>query len=407
MSTSKSLRRLAVFGGHPAFETALHVGRPNLGDLERFRQRVDQALERNWLTNDGPLLAEFEERVADLLGVEHCIATCNGTMALAIAGRAAGVEGEVIVPAFTFVATAHAFDWQGIKPVFCDVSLDSHHIDPQSADRAITENTTAIVGVHTWGRAAPVEALSALAQRRGLTLLFDAAPAFSCTHGGTMIGGFGRAEALSFHATKVVNTIEGGAVVTNDGEVAERARRMRSYGFVATDTVVSTGTNAKMSEISAAMGLTSLESLEEWRAHNRENHEHYQRGLLGLPGLRLLGYPEGERSVFHNVVVEVDGAEAGLTRDVLHDVLVAENVLVRRYFFPGCHRMEPYRSRAASANAPALSLANTERLSHTVLSLPTGTQLGGPEIDRICGIVRSALAEPGEVTRRVGQVKRG
>ena len=249
----------------------------------------------------------------------------------------------MIVSPFTFVATAHALRWQEVTPVFCDIDPRTHNIDPARLEELITPRTTGILPVHVWGRPAPVEELSRLATEHGLQLLFDAAHAFGCSHGGRMIGGFGTAEVLSFHATKVVNTLEGGAIMTTDDDFAQTARLMRNHGFADYDQVTHIGTNGKMNEVAAAMGLTSLESRDDFVGANRRNYEAYRAGLSGIEGVELIAYPEAERSNWQYVVLEIDES-AGLSRDELQEVLWAENVLARRYFFPGCHRMEPYHA---------------------------------------------------------------
>lgn len=385
----RSLQDLAVFGGPAAFSERFHVGRPNIGNRERFLQRINDLLDRRWLTNDGPFVQELEQQIAERLGVRHCIAMCNGTVALEIAIRAAGLSGEVIVPAFTFIATAHALQWQEITPVFCDVDPRSHTIDPRRVVELITPRTTGIVGVHLWGGACQVDALTEIADAHGLRLLFDAAHAFGCSYRGRMIGNFGAAEVLSFHATKFFNTFEGGAIVTNDEQIAARARLMKNFGFAGYDRVIYVGTNGKMSEVSAAMGLTGLESLDEFVAVNHRNYQQYQRELDGLPGVRLLAHDETERQNYQYVVLEIDQHEAQVSRDQLLHILWAENILARRYFYPGCHRMEPYRSYFPHAS---LLLPETERLTQRVLVLPTGTAVTLDEISTICQIIRFAIA---------------
>ena len=386
--------RLALLGGRPAFAEPLHVGRPNVGDRSGLVRRLNDLLDRNWLTNDGPLVREFERRVAEYVGVEHCVAMCNATVALEIAIRGARLTGEVIVPSFTFVATAHALQWQEITPVFCDIDPSTHNLDPDRVERMITPRTTGIIGVHVWGRPCAVEPLTEIARRRNLTLMFDAAPAFGCSHRGRMIGSFGLAEVFSFHATKFVNTFEGGAVVTNDGAFAEKLRLMRNFGFAGYDDVVYIGTNGKMSEVSAAMGLTSLDCVEEFVAVNRRNHEAYAKVLGEIAGLKLLPYSRAERNNYQYVVVEVDAERLGLTRDEVVAVLHAENVLARRYFYPGCHRMEPYRSYFPHAG---LLLPETERVAERVLLLPTGTTVSEDDIRAIGRILRSAVATSPEI----------
>jgi hypothetical protein len=224
------MRRLAVLGGTPAFSEPLHVGRPNIGDRRLFERLVEDVLDTHFLTNEGPQVAAFEERLAGRLGVGHCITTCNSTTALMIVLRTAGAEGEVVVPSFTFPATAHAIRWLGLDPVFVDIDPGTHTLDPRRVEEAITSRTETIVSVHVCGRACDIEALEHLAARHGLVLLFDAATAFDCTYRGRSIGNFGLAETLSFHATKVLTTFEGGAILTNDNSFAERARRMTRFG---------------------------------------------------------------------------------------------------------------------------------------------------------------------------------
>ena len=254
MKNIRTRADLAINGAPPAFKDPIHVGRPNIGDKQQFLARIGDMLDRAWLTNNGPLVQEFEQRVATYLGVRNCVATCNGTIALEIAIRALGLSGEVIVPSFTFIATAHALYWQGITPVFADIDPATHNLDPASVRAQITPRTTGIIGVHLWGRPAPVEALQQIADEHGLKLLFDAAHAFGCSHRGTMIGNFGGAEVLSFHATKFFNTLEGGAIVTNDDELAQSARLMRNFGFAGYDNVIYPGTNGKNSHFSPRTG---------------------------------------------------------------------------------------------------------------------------------------------------------
>lgn len=380
----QSVDQLALFGGVPSFAEKLHVGRPNLGDRQFFMERVEQILDARWFTNNGLCVQELEARLAEYLQVKHCIAVCNATVGLEIAIRAVGFSGEVIVPSMTFIASAHALQWQQITPVFCDVDPVTHLLDPQRIEPLITERTTGILGVHLWGHPCPVEALQDIASRHGLGLLFDAAHAFGCSHRGRMVGGFGAAEVFSFHATKFFNTFEGGAITTNDDELAAKIRLMTNFGFAGFDNVVYIGTNGKMNEVSAAMGLASLRSLDEFVETNRCNHVRYAAGLADVPGLRLLGFDEGERHNYQYVVVEYDAPAGGLSRDQLIDLLWAENVVARRYFYPGCHRMEPYRTLYPEAGA---RLPDTERVASQLLILPTGTAVGDDEIDRVCGLV--------------------
>ena len=346
---------LAILGGPAAFAEPLYVGRPNVGDRARLLARIEDMLDRRWFTNNGPFIQEFERKLADMLGVRHAIAMCNATIALEIAIRALGMHGEVIVPSFTFVATAHALQWQEITPVFCDIDPETHCIDPLCIEKMLTPRTTGIIGVHVWGNTCNVEDLESMAKRRGLKLIFDAAHAIGCSHGGMMVGNFGECEILSFHATKICSAFEA----------------------------------------SAAMAITSLESLDSYIEVNKSNYHDYRNRLAGLPGIRFVEHCPHDKRNYQYVVVEVDEEAAGISRDTLIAVLHAENVMARRYFYPGCHRMEPYRSYFPHAG---LMLPVTERVASRVLVLPTGTAIQESHIAAICDIIRTAIEHGAQIT---------
>jgi len=273
--------------------------------------------------------------------------------------------------------------------VFCDIDPLTHNIDPEQIEKMITPRTSGIIGVHTWGRPCDIDALELIARRRNLQLVFDAAHAFGCTYKGKPIGSFGRCEVFSFHATKFFNSFEGGAVLTHDNELANKMRLMRNFGFQGYDNVIYLGTNGKMTEVCAAMGLTSLESADEFIETNRRNYLLYQKNLETVPGVKLLSYDDAERKNYHYIVGEIDETETGLTASEIVQVLSAENVLARRYFSPGCHRMEPYRSFFPHAD---LMLPQTERLCKRVIVLPNGNSVDESVISRICNIIRLATA---------------
>jgi dTDP-4-amino-4,6-dideoxygalactose transaminase len=384
----RNMTELAILGGEPLFAQKVHVGRPNLGDRAYFLSRLEAILDSKWLTNNGPCVQELEGQIAQWLGVRHCVLVCNATIGLEITIRALDLQGEVIVPSMTFVASAHALQWQQITPVFCDIDEQAHLIDPRRVEELITPRTTGIMGVHLWGRVCNVEALSALARRRGLALLFDAAHAFGCALGGRMVGGFGRAEVFSFHATKFFNTFEGGAITTNDDELAKRLRLMVNFGFSGFDNVVHIGTNGKMNEVCAAMGLASMRSLNDVVEVNRRNHAAYAAALRDIGGMRFLTFSDAERNNFQYVVAEYQPPPGTLSRDQLIDVLWAENVIARRYFYPGCHRMEPYRSLFPDVGR---RLPVTEAVADRLLILPTGTDISTSDVAAIANVIRTAV----------------
>jgi dTDP-4-amino-4,6-dideoxygalactose transaminase len=393
---------LAIFGGLPLFSEKLHVGRPNIGNRQRLVERINDMLDRRWFTNNGPYVQELEHGIAEMVGVKHCIAMCNGTIALEIAIRALGLSGEVIVPSMTFIATAHALQWQQITPVFCDIDRKTYNLDPKCVEKMITPRTTGIIGVHLFGRPCNIEALAEIAEKHKLKLLYDAAHAFGCSYKGRMIGGFGDAEMFSFHATKFFNTFEGGAIVTNDDSLAGKIRLMKNFGFAGYDNVIYIGTNGKMSEVSAAMGLTGLESLDEFIKVNQRNYRQYKLELEGISGVQLISYDEAEKCNYQYIILEVDEHVIAISRDQLVGILHAENILARRYFYPGCHQMEPYRSYFPHAG---LMLSKTEELVERTLSLPTGTAVGHDEISGICQLIRLVVAHGAELKTRLERDK--
>jgi dTDP-4-amino-4,6-dideoxygalactose transaminase len=391
-----SISDLAYFGGAPSFDRLLHVAHASTSARERFFSLLEGVFARGHFTNDGPLVQQLEERIAARLRVRHCMAICNGTAALQIAARAMGMQDEVIVPSFTFIATAHALQWQGIRPVFCDIDPLTHTLDPACVERMITAKTRGIIGVHLWGLPCDVEKLAVLARRAQIPLLFDAAHAFGVSHRGIMVGNFGNAEVFSFHATKLFHTFEGGALVTNDDELATQIRRMRNFGFVDYDKVASIGINGKMSEVSAAMGLAGLEVLDRAIEINRERYACYARHLREVRGIALKDCSPGGN--YQHIVIEVDSAACPLTRDQLIALLQAENVFARRYFYPGCHRMEPYRTLQPDAGR---ALKNTERVAERVIVLPTGERIDDAAIEQVCGIIRFIAAHGAEIAARL------
>ena len=366
----------------------LHVGGPNIGDRARFHELVDEIFDRRWLTNSGPLVEELEERLADYLQVDYCVAMTNGTIALEIAIRALDLSGEVIVPSYTFVATAHALNWQAIRPVFADINPDTHNLNPDSVMKMITPETTGIVGVHLWGRPADCEALQEIAEEHELALMFDASHAFGSAHQGQRVGSFGQAEVFSFHATKFFNTFEGGAVATNDQELAEKMRLMRNFGFAGFDKVVHPGTNGKMSEICAAMGLVNLDSVDEFITANRDNFAAYKKVADSHDGMRLLEPFSGDESNYQYVVVELLGENSPL-RDKVVAELSDAGVMARRYFWPGVHRMEPYASLDPHAD---LLLPQTKIVADRTLVLPTGTATSPEKAEDIMRMVAGLIS---------------
>lgn len=390
---------LAIFGSPPAFREPVKVGYPNVGDRDQLLKRLEEMLERRWFTNGGPNVREFEEKVAAIIGVEHCVAVSNATLGLQIAARVLDLSGEVIVPAFTFIATPHALAWQGITPVFCDIDPITHNIDSQKIEPLITPRTSGILGVHVWGRPCQIDLLQGIADRHNLKLLFDAAHAFGSSYQGKMIGNFGDVEVISFHATKLINTLEGGVILTNDHTLAQMARSTRNFGFEESDFSQRVGINAKMNEFSAIMGLTMMENLDKLVERNYLIYQQYQREIEDIPGVSLINYDIGERNNYRFIIVEVNESITGINRDQLMTVLSLENIYTRRYFYPGCHRMEPYRSQDAQ-----VSLPNTDLVAKRVLAFPTGETISTEAVKKICQIIKATINQREKVKERVDQL---
>ena len=366
----------------------LHVGYPNWGSMQRLHEYLDEIAQRNWLTNDGPLVQQLEQEMAQYLDVPECVLVSNGTAALDLVFRAHDLSGDIIMPSFTFIASAHAATWAGLNPVFVDIDRDTFCVDPVAVSRSVTEKTCAILGVHVYGQPCAVEALAETANQLGVPLIFDAAHAFGCALGEQKIGGFGDCEIFSLHATKVFNTFEGGAITTRSADLAATLRRMRNFGFPGTgqDSVTALGTNAKMNEFCAAAGLVNLAAIEKFIACNKRNWHAYRDGLAGIAGIDLCDLATGGDSNYQYIICRVDSEAYPRSRDELLALLESEGVLARRYFHPPCHTQPPYNNTTANGN---LLLVTTE-IAGSVIALPNGSQMTGDSVARVCGLIRDA-----------------
>jgi len=356
-----------------------HVGRPNIPNKNKILAQFAEVIDNQWLTNNGPMVQELEHKIQQYLGIKHCICVCNATIGLELLQRALDLKGEVIIPAFTFIATAHSLRWQRIDPVFCDVRMEDHLIDPTKIEALITPRTSAIMAVPIWGQPCDYTSLQAIADKHGLKLIFDSAHAFGCKSGDQYLGGFGDAEVFSFHATKVFSTGEGGAITTNSDELAEKLRLMRNFGFTNYDKTDHIGTNAKMSEFAAAYGLVHLDDLDSIIEQNKKIHQDYLDEFSEFREITFLDYPFPGKSNYQYVVANV---AAGI-RDRLIEYFHENKILLRRYFYPGCHHMEPYSS---SEIYKGIKLNNTEKICSEVLIFPTGFQVSNKDIKKFSSL---------------------
>jgi dTDP-4-amino-4,6-dideoxygalactose transaminase len=382
--TMRSFKDLAISNGKPAFEKSLPIGQLYFPDWDDYEAAFRDIFERQYYTNHGPLVQVLEARLAEYLSVKHVICVTNATIALIMAAECLNLTGNVIVPSFTFVATAQALSWANLQPVFCDVDLDTHHITAPLIEPLIKSDVSAILAVNLWGGGCDQTALRTLADKYNIQLFYDSAHAFGCHANNKAIGSFGAVEVFSFHATKIFSSAEGGCLTTDDDELAKRLRNVRSsYGAGSPVSVVKTS-NGRMSEAQATIALLTLDKFPQILARNRELFDLYRSNLGLIEGLRLLEPQNVTQSNHQYVVVDVDEAVFGLSRDALLEVLRRENVIARRYFYPGIHRTTPY-----AVEPPASAcLPNTERLNQRIFQLPIGALVTPGDVKKVCDILR-------------------
>lgn len=377
----------ACTGGSPAFSSAIPVGQLYFPDFDQYETALRGIVGRRYYTNHGPLVRDLESRLEAYLGVRNVVVVTNATLGLYLVALALSLKGKVIMPSFTFIATAQAFLLAGIEPVFCDIDPLTHHMTPQAAEAVLEDGVSAVCAVNLWGGTADVPGLESWARSHGLPLLFDSAHAFGVRRAEGMVGRFGRAEVFSFHATKVMSATEGGCICTDDDDLAERLRNIRSDNGVRRPVAVPLTVSARMSEAQAAIALMSLDDFERRVANDRDIFEAYRRALAGVPGVRIVEPNGVVRSNYHSVVLEISEREYGLSRDDLWAILRAEGILARRYFKPGVHRCVPFDSmRPQQVEA----LPMTDRLCRRVLQLPIGARLTTADATTIAGLVRDA-----------------
>jgi dTDP-4-amino-4,6-dideoxygalactose transaminase len=388
MKTRKTGEKsFALFGAPPAFEKPLPVAQLYFPSWERYEAAMHGIFERRYYTNQGPLARQLEEQLQRFLGVKHAICVANATIGLMMAAEALKLKGKVIQPAFTFVASAQSLSWCGIEPVFCDVDPLTHHITPANLENCLDRGVTGLMGVNLWGGTCDPEVITEFARRHALPVYFDSAHAFGCVANRVKVGNFGNAEVFSFHATKILNATEGGCVCTNDDDLAARLRNIRSsYGAGRPVDVLKTA-NGRMSEAQAAVALMSLEDFPENQRNNARLRQSYEVCLNSVPGIRVVQPPGVSFSNYQYLVCEVDEKLLGFSRDVLLTMLKAENVICRRYFYPGLHRTVEYISKQQMG---AGFLPVTDRLCATCLQLPIGALVTLEAVETICDIVRRA-----------------
>ncbi len=366
----------------------VYVTQPSMPPLEEFTDYLKQIWDSKWLTNNGRFHKELEQALCNYLGVKYISLFSNGTLALITALQTLRITGEVITTPFSFVATTHALWWNGIKPVFVDIEPDYYNINPEKIEAAITPKTTAILPVHVYGNPCNVNKIQAIADTYGLKLIYDACHAFGVSVSGNSVMNFGDISVLSFHATKVYTTIEGGAIVCHDEKTKKRIDYLKNFGFANETTVVAPGINAKMNEVQAAYGLLQLKYVDNNIEKRKRITQIYREKLKDLKGIRILNDIEGIRHNYAYFPILINASEYGLTRDEVYERLKERNIFGRRYFYPLISEFPTYKGLPSSApdNLPV-----SEKVANQVICLPIYPDLEEDVVVKITEILKGQL----------------
>lgn len=367
------------------FVEPIYVTRPILPDIAKINEKLSNVWGSKWLTNNGPQHQLLEKELVHFLKVPHLSLFNNGTMALLVACRSLQLSGDVITTPFTFPATPHALSWNNIRPVFCDIDRYTMNIDADKIESMVTSQTTGILAVHIFGTPCDVGKIQNIADRYGLRVVYDAAHAFGVEINGKGIGNFGDVSMMSFHATKIFHTAEGGALITKDKNLKNRVNLLKNFGIQNEEEVVVPGINGKMSEIQAALGLIVLDSVEEEIEKRAILSERYRECLQGVKGISLLDNLPMVKNNHQYFVIKISENHFGCSRDQLHKKLKEYNIFTRKYFYPLCSQYSYYR-QLPSSDLSNLPVAN--EVAREVLSMPLYGELSTGDIEKICSILR-------------------
>jgi len=374
------------------FAAPIYVTQPFLPDFNEFCTVLREIWDHKWLTNNGPILQRYTKKIAAYFGTENVSLFNNGTLALQIGLQGMEISGEVITTPFTFVATTHALYWNKIQPVFVDIEPNYYTLDPEKAEAAITPRTTAILAVHVYGHPCNLDALSDIASRYNLKLIYDAAHAFAVTRNGRPIAHYGDLSMFSFHATKLYHSIEGGALTFQDPDLKQKFDYLKNFGFKNEVEVVMPGTNAKMNEFQALMGEMVLNHMPDIIAQRRRIYQLYLEQLKDVPGIKLPApLPDEIAYNYAYMPIEVDEKAFGVSRDRLYEEMKTYNVFARRYFYPLLNDFSCYRS--ISITDP-LVVART--VAARILTLPIYSKLSSEDVIRICDIIKTISRHAGK-----------
>ena len=367
-------------------QKTITVTSPLLPDLKEFEKYLEDIWNRKWLTNNGHYHQELEKALAEYLGVPYLSLFTNGTLPLITALQAMRITGEVITTPYSFTATTHSIWWNNLKPVFVDVEEETGNIDPEKIEAAITPHTTAIMPVHVYGTPCNTKRIQEIADIYGLKVIYDAAHAFGVNVEGKSILEAGDMSTLSFHATKVYNTVEGGALVCHDAATKKRIDYLKNFGFADEVTVVAPGINSKMDEIRSAYGLLNLRQVNSAIERRKHVADMYKATLKDVPGIRFLNDIEGVRHNYSYFPIFITEKEYGMSRDALYAKLKENNILGRRYFYPLISNFPVYRG-LESARPENLPVAT--KLAEQVLCLPMYADLFDDDVARVLEVIKT------------------
>jgi dTDP-4-amino-4,6-dideoxygalactose transaminase len=368
------------------FAKPFYITQPLLPDIDEFNEMLKVIWASKQLSNNGTMVKQLEKDLTAFLNADYLSVFSNGTVALQLACKVLRLTGEVITTPFTFAATTHSLVWNNIKPIFCDIEEDTYNMNPELIESLITPETTAIMPVHVFGYPCNLEKIQTIADKYGLKIIYDAAHAFGVKVNGEPIAHFGDVSMFSFHATKIYHTIEGGALTFKDPYYKERADSLRNFGIRYPDVVMEPGTNGKMNEIQAAVGVLLIKQVEEEIEKRKVITDLYRKLLKEIPGIITSRDIEGVTHNYAYFVIRVDKDEYGLSRDELFEKLAEYNVIARKYFYPLCSNFQCYRDYPSSSK---INLPVANKISDMVLSLPLHGRMLESDVEKICSIVKA------------------
>lgn len=384
----------AILGGKPIFNTLHPFTRPTLNGISIVQKKYLEIFKNGMITNS-KYVEKFETKVKNHLGVKYAVALNSCTSGLMLILKALNLKGEVIIPSFTFYATGHSVLWNNLTPVLVDCDKNTYTIDPSSVEKAITPKTSAIIGVHLFGNPANVKELEKIAKKYKLKLIFDSAHGFGIRYQGKPLGSSGDAESFSLSPTKLLTTAEGGIVTTNNEELAKKIKMGRNYGDQGTYDCDVLGLSARMSELHAILGVESLKNLEKNTAKRNKLAKLYKQLLSKIPGISFQTIEDGNRSSFKDFSIYIDKDKFGLSRNELAAALTAENIMVKKFFYPPVHKQKLY----AKFSNPKNKLDNTNSLSDNSLSIPLYSHMEIGDLKKVCDAICRIYANASQISK--------